>query len=64
MITKYSAKAISKAMNEAKYEIIDDKEPYYGEIPSCRGAWAIGRTMKECKQNLRSVLKEWIRLKR
>ncbi|MEK6963298.1 MAG: type II toxin-antitoxin system HicB family antitoxin, partial [Nanoarchaeota archaeon] len=28
---------IEKAMSKAKYERIKDKEPYYGEIPLCKG---------------------------
>jgi hypothetical protein len=33
MITEY----IQAALGRAKYEIIKDKEPYYGEVPELEG---------------------------
>lgn len=51
---------IEKAMSKAKYERIKDKEPYYGEIPACKGVWATGKTLAECKKNLQEVLESWI----
>jgi len=33
MIIEY----VQAALRKAKYEIIDDPEPYYGEIPRLRG---------------------------
>jgi len=56
MIVQY----IQKAMEKAHYEIIDDEEPYYGEIPECQGVWATGKTLEECRQNLEEVLEGWI----
>lgn len=47
----------------AVYELIRDKDPYYGEIKSFPGVWAQGKTLKECEQTLREVLEEWIILK-
>lgn len=47
----------------AFYELISDKEPYYGEIKGFAGVWAQGKTLKECEQSLREVLEEWIILK-
>ncbi len=57
---------IQAAMEKAHYEIIDDEEPYYGEIPVCQGVWATGKTLEECRKNLEEVLQGWIilRLKR
>jgi len=49
---------IEKAMSKARYEHI--KEEYYGEIPPCKGVWATGATLAECKRNLRDVLESWI----
>jgi len=62
MIVEY----IEAALNRARYEIIDDKEPYYGEVPGLVGVWATGRTLEECRKNLREVIDGWIvvRLKR
>ena len=51
---------IEQAMTKAKFERIKDKEPYYGEVPLCKGVWATGRTLNECKKNLREVLENWI----
>jgi len=56
MIVQY----IQKAMEKAHYEIIDDKEPYYGEISECPGVWATGETLEQCRRNLEEVLEGWI----
>lgn len=62
MFTEY----IEAAMKEAEYEIIQDEEPYYGVIPSLQGVWATGKTLEECRRNLREVLEGWlvVRLRR
>jgi len=56
MILEY----IEKALAHARYEIIDDPEPYYGEIPELQGAWATGKTLEECRANLKEVIDGWI----
>ena len=56
MIVEY----IQVAMSKAKYEIIQDDEPYYGEIPGLKGVWATGKTLEECRQNLVDTLDSWI----
>ena len=43
---------IQAALERAKYEIIDDEEPYYGEVPELEGVWATGKTLEECRRNL------------
>jgi predicted RNase H-like HicB family nuclease len=40
MITEH----INAALNRAKYELIEDTDPYYGEIPDLKGVWAVGKT--------------------
>ena len=57
---------IEAAMARARYEIIDDEEPYYGEIPQLKGIWATGKTLEECRKTLSEVIEGWIivRLKR
>lgn len=50
---------INKAMSEAVYEKIDDGE-YAGKIPSCWGVIAFAPTLEECKEELLSVLEDWI----
>jgi len=51
---------IQRAMEHARYEIIEDEEPYYGEIPELPGVWATGRTLEECRRHLKSALEDWI----
>lgn len=51
---------LEAALNTARYEMMKDTEPFYGEIPSCRGVWATGRTLEECRRNLAEVLEGWI----
>ncbi len=56
MISKY----INAAMKNAHYEIIEDEEPYYGEIAELKGVWATGKTLEECRDNLIENLEGWI----
>ena len=51
---------IEAALSHAKYEIIKDEEPYYGEVPGLKGVWATGKTLEECRENLREVIEGWI----
>ena len=51
---------IEVALARAKYEIIRDDEPYYGEIPNLKGVWATGRTLEECRKRLSEVIEGWI----
>ena len=62
MITQY----IEAALNRARYEIIEDEEPYYGEVPELEGVWATGKTLEECRRNLAEVIDGWlvVRLRR
>jgi predicted RNase H-like HicB family nuclease len=56
MIVEY----IEAALERAKYEIIEDEEPYYGEVPGLDGVWATGKTLEECRRNLAEVIDGWI----
>lgn len=51
---------IQSALERAKYEIINDEEPYYGEIPELKGVWATGTTLEECRKKLAEVIEGWI----
>ncbi|QLC49627.1 type II toxin-antitoxin system HicB family antitoxin [Methanolobus zinderi] len=51
---------IHAALENARYEIIEDDEPYYGEVPELEGVWATGSTLEECRRNLEEVIDEWI----
>ncbi|ODS35222.1 hypothetical protein BEH94_03330 [Candidatus Altiarchaeales archaeon WOR_SM1_SCG] len=56
MIKEY----INAALSNAHYEIIEDEEPYYGEVPELKGVWATGKTLEECRLKLREVIEGWI----
>ena len=56
MILEY----INAALEKAKYEIIEDDEPYYGEVPRLKGVWATGKTLEECRRNLAETIEGWI----
>jgi len=51
---------IEEALRRAHYEIIEDEEPYYGEVKELKGVWATGKTLEECRQNLMEVIEGWI----
>jgi predicted RNase H-like HicB family nuclease len=51
---------VQTALELAHYEIIEDEEPYYGEIPELQGAWATGKTLEECRRNLAETIEGWI----
>ncbi len=59
MILEY----INAALEKAKYEIIEDDEPYYGEVPGLKGVWATGKTLEECRKNLAETIEGWIILR-
>lgn len=58
MITEY----IDAALNRAHYELIDDPEPFYGEVKELPGVYATGETLEQCRENLREVIEGWILL--
>ncbi|MEE8168586.1 MAG: type II toxin-antitoxin system HicB family antitoxin [Candidatus Hydrothermarchaeales archaeon] len=56
MIIEY----IQAALEKAKYEMIEDEEPFYGEVPGLEGVWATGKTLEDCRKNLGEVIEGWI----
>ena len=52
--------SIQAAISKAVYEVIDDEEPYYGEVPELKGVWATGKTPEECHENLKMAIEDWI----
>ena len=50
---------ISRAMKEAEYEEFEDST-FGATIPSCVGVVAFGETLRECADELRSTLADWI----
>lgn len=55
MLTEF----IEKKLNNARYEILADKT-FYGEIQSLKGVWSNGKTLEECRAELKSALEDWI----
>ena len=51
---------IQAALESAHYEIIEDEEPYFGEIADLQGVWATGRTLEECRRSLAETIVGWI----
>lgn len=58
MLTEY----VERAMSKAKYKKLEDGT-YCGTIRLCPGTIAFGRTLRECKREMRSVLEDWLLVK-
>jgi predicted RNase H-like HicB family nuclease len=56
MLTQY----LQAALDNAHYEIIEDEEPFYGEIPQLPGVWATGATLEACRRNLVAAVEDWL----
>jgi predicted RNase H-like HicB family nuclease len=50
---------VSEAIAQAAYEKLDDGS-YAGRIPPCVGVIAFGASLRECENELRSTLEDWI----
>ncbi len=51
---------IQAALECAHYEMIEDEEPFYGEVPPLAGVWASGKTLEECRRNLGEAIEDWV----
>lgn len=51
---------IERALEKAHYEIIQDEEPYYGEVPGLDGVWATGSSLETCRKNLSAAIEDWL----
>lgn len=56
MIREY----IDTALKHAHYEIIEDEDPFYGEVAELQGVWASGKTLEQCRERLADTLDGWI----
>lgn len=56
MIREY----IEAALERAHYEIIEDDEPFYGEVPELQGVWSTGETLEACRNRLAEVVEGWV----
>ena len=52
---------IDRALSLAEYDKLEDNS-FVGEIPPCAGVIAFGATLRECEDELRSSLEEWLLL--
>ena len=50
---------VAEALAQAAYEKLEDGS-YAGRIPSCPGVVAFGASLRECENELRSTLEDWI----
>lgn len=57
------ASYLDQAMEQAVYEIIEDEDAYWGEIPGLQGVWARHRTLEGCHRELRKALSDWVGLR-
>jgi predicted RNase H-like HicB family nuclease len=51
---------IETALARAHYDMIEDQEPFYGEVPGLEGVWATGVTLEECRGRLADVIEDWV----
>lgn len=56
MLTQY----IQAAMDRAVYQMIEDEESFYGEIPGLDGVWATGMTLEACRRHLVEAVEDWL----
>ncbi len=50
---------VGEALAQAAYEKLEDGS-YAGRIPPCQGVIAFGTSLRECENELRSTLEDWI----
>lgn len=50
---------VELAMRDAVYDKLEDAT-FSGRIPSCSGVLAFASTLKECEEELRSTLEDWV----
>src|SRR4051812_23564784 len=51
---------LRSAMRKAHYEVLDEKEGCYGEIPGFQGVFAQASTLESCREELASTLEDWL----
>lgn len=50
---------VEQALSQATYDKLEDGT-FAGRIPLCKGVVAFGATLRECQDELRSTLEDWI----
>ena len=55
ILTEY----VNQAMVQAVYDKLEDGT-FTGRIPPCKGVLAFSSTLRDCEEELRSTLEDWI----
>ncbi|HUQ33019.1 MAG TPA: hypothetical protein VM095_12940 [Pyrinomonadaceae bacterium] len=50
---------LGQALAQAEYDKLEDGT-FSGRIASCKGVLAFGTTLRECEDELRSTLEDWL----
>jgi predicted RNase H-like HicB family nuclease len=50
---------VENALASAEYDKLEDGT-FSGRIPSCKGVLAFGKTLRNCEDELRSTLEDWL----
>ncbi len=50
---------IKRALSQAEYDKLEDGT-FFGRIPACKGVVAFASTLRNCEEELRSVLEDWV----
>ncbi|MBW1704914.1 MAG: type II toxin-antitoxin system HicB family antitoxin [Deltaproteobacteria bacterium] len=50
---------IENALSQAEYDKLEDGT-FSGRIPSSKGVIAFGKILRECEDELRSTLEDWV----
>jgi predicted RNase H-like HicB family nuclease len=50
---------IESALSQAEYDKLEDGT-YSGRVPSCKGVIAFDNTLRECEEELRPTLEDWV----
>ena len=50
---------VEEAMAQAVYDKLEDGT-FAGRVPPCKGVIAFGSALRECEEELRSTLEDWI----
>ena len=50
---------LDRALSQAEYDKLEDGT-FFGRIPPCKGVVAFAHTLRECEDELRSVVEDWV----
>ena len=50
---------LESALSKAEYDKLEDGA-FSGRVPSCKGVIAFAKTLRECEDELRSTLEDWV----